>query len=302
MAPERSRARTAAVVTHAARAEDKIKAPEKRSRTPAALCTLATYNVNGVNGRLPRLLDWLREKRPDIVCLQELKTDDSKFPIRAIEAAGYGAVWHGQRSHHGVAILSKGETPVEIRRGIPDDAADIQARYLEAEAKGIIVASVYLPNGNPVPSSNYDYKLKWFARLIAYAKALSQSTAPVALAGDLNVIPTDFDIYNPSRWRADAVMQPATRDAFRRLLAQGWTDAARELYPAQRMYTFWVNDKAYQLNKGFRLDFILLNAALRERLVDAGVDSSFRGLEKPSDHTPAWVSLTVPKRLRKSVP
>jgi exodeoxyribonuclease-3 len=252
---------------------------------------IATYNVNGVNGRLPRLLEWLRETQPDVACLQELKTDDTKFPAPALRAVGYEAVWHGQRSHHGVAILAKGAAPKELRRGIPGDASDRQTRYLEAETNGFNVASVYLPNGNPVPSPNFDYKLAWFERFIRYAQALCSSRKPVVLAGDLNVVPADYDIYNPNWWRFDAVMQPQARDAYQRLLAQGWIDAARQLHPKERMFTYWVNDQAFRSGRGMRLDFILLNQALRERLVASGVDKEYRGREKPSDHAPMWVEL-----------
>ena len=252
---------------------------------------VATYNLNGVNGRLPRLLEWLREEDPDVVCLQELKTDDTKFPQKAIENAGYGAIWHGQRSHHGVAILAKGEVPKELRRGLPGEAVDRQTRYLEAEAKGLVVASIYLPNGNPVPSPNYEYKLRWFERLIRYAKRLHSSGKHVVLAGDLNVVPTDFDIFNPSWWRFDAVMQPASREAFRRLLTQGWMDTVRQLHPQQRMYTYWVSDRTFRDNQGFRLDFLLVSAPLQVRLIAAGVDTEHRGREKPSDHAPAWIKL-----------
>jgi len=192
---------------------------------------IATYNVNSVNSRLPRLQEWLQETNPDIICLQELKTDDTKFPVRAIEQAGYGAIWHGQRAHHGVAVLAKGETPKEIRRGLPGDSADGQSRYLEAAVKGIIVASIYLPNGNPKPSPNFDYKLAWFERLIQHAQVLHASGEPVVLAGDFNVVPTDADIYNAWLWRADAVMQPEVRDAYRRVVAQGRTDSTRSVAP-----------------------------------------------------------------------
>src|SRR5690349_11952967 len=253
---------------------------------------VATYNVNGVNGRLPRLLEWLRETDPDIVCLQELKTDDTKFPARAIEEAGFGAIWHGQRAHHGVAVLAKGETPKEIRRGLPGDAADGQSRYLEAAVKGITVASIYLPNGNPRPSPNFDYKLAWFERLIKHAQVLYSSGEPVVLAGDFNVVPTDADIYNAWLWRTDAVMQPESRDAFRRLLAQGWTDAIRRLHPDEKIYTFWVNAGAFLRNAGFRMDFLLLSSTLTPRLEAAGVDREFRGRERPSDHAPTWAILS----------
>lgn len=252
---------------------------------------IATYNVNGVNGRLPRLLDWLRETSPDIVCLQEIKTTDEKCPARAIEQAGYGSIWHGQRSHHGVAILAKGATPIEMRRGLPGDASDIQARYLEAEVHGLTVASIYLPNGNPQPGPKFDFKLAWFDRLIEHSKSLYRSRKPVVLAGDLNVVPTDFDIYNAWAWREDAVMQPETRAAYKRLLAQGWIDTARDLYPKERIYTFWVNASYFKRNAGFRMDFLLINADLRKRLKDFGVDAEFRGREGASDHAPTWITL-----------
>lgn len=252
---------------------------------------IATYNVNGVNGRLPRLLEWLAETTPDIVCLQELKTDDSKFPVQAINAAGYGAIWHGQRAHHGVAILARNATPRETRRGLPGGGEDSETRYLEAEIGNLVVASIYLPNGNPVPGPRFDYKLAWFERLIAYAEGLLASNRPIVLAGDLNVVPTDFDIYNAWLWRHDAVMQPQTRALYQRLLAQGWTDTHRHLHPRTKIYTFWVNANAFARNAGFRMDFLLLSPALLPRLVEAGVDAEYRGREKPSDHAPTWITL-----------
>ena len=252
---------------------------------------IATYNVNGVNGRLATLLTWLVETAPDVVCLQELKTDDTKFPAGAIEKAGYGAIWHGQRSHHGVAILAKGEIPAEIRRGLPGDTEDKQARYLEAEVKGLVVASIYLPNGNPQPGPKFDYKLAWFDRLIAHAATLQQLEKPVVLAGDLNVVPTNFDIYNPWVWRFDAVMQPESREAYRRLLAQGWIDSTRHLHPDRKVYTFWVNAHAFQRNAGFRMDFVLINKPLVSSLTAAGVDTEFRGRDRASDHAPTWIGL-----------
>ncbi len=255
-------------------------------------CTkLASYNVNGVNGRLPRLLEWLGEASPDVVCLQEIKTSDDKYPVRQLEAAGYASLWHGQRSHHGVAILAKGERPVELRRGLPGDALDTQARYLEAEVKGLRVGSVYLPNGNPQPGRKFDYKLAWFERLNAHARALMSSGKPVVLAGDLNVVPTKADIYNEWLWREDAVVQPETRAAFRRLLDQGWIDATRHRHPDERIYTFWVNDAAFRRNAGFRMDFLLLTPDLLPWLTADGVDSAQRGREKPSDHAPVWIIL-----------
>ena len=252
---------------------------------------VATYNVNGVNGRLPRLLEWLAETRPDVVCLQEVKTDDSKFPAATLEAAGYGAIWHGQRSYHGVAILAKGEKPREIRRGLPGDANDGQTRYLEAETKGLIIASIYLPNGNPQPGPKFDYKLTWFERLIQHAKTLGVSSQATVLAGDFNVVPTDADIYNASLWRWDAVMQPESRNAYRRLLDQQWTDATRLLHPHEVVYTYWDYGSAFRRNAGFRMDFLLLNPAAVRRLKASGVDADFRGREKASDHAPVWVTL-----------
>jgi exodeoxyribonuclease-3 len=252
---------------------------------------IATYNVNGVNGRLPRLLEWLNETAPDLACLQELKTDDSKFPAAALKNAGYGAVWHGQRSHHGVAVLAKGETPRQIRRGLPGDGADVQARYLETETKGLVVSSLYLPNGNPQPGPKFDYKLSWFERLIERAARLWKFGRPVVLAGDFNVVPTNSDIYNPWVWRFDAVMQPESRDAYRRLLAQGWIDATRYCHPDERIYTFWVNADAFRRNAGFRMDFLLFSEPLAARLRDAGVDTEYRRRERPSDHAPVWAIL-----------
>ena len=252
---------------------------------------IATYNVNGVNGRLPRLLEWLEETAPDVVCLQEIKTDDTKFPAGAIERAGYGAIWHGQRAHHGVAVLARGKAPLELRRRVPGDDADLETRYLEAEINGLVCASIYLPNGNPAPGPRFDYKLHWFQRLIAHAATWVGSPRPVVLAGDLNVVPTDADIYNAWLWRHDAVMQPETRALWRELLAQGWTDAHRHLHPRAKIYTFWVNAQAYARNAGFRMDFLLLNAAALPLLTDAGIDATYRGREKPSDHAPAWVTL-----------
>jgi exodeoxyribonuclease-3 len=252
---------------------------------------IATFNVNGVNGRLPRLLEWLEESRPDVACLQEIKTADATFPVKSIEAAGYGAIWHGQRSHHGVAILARGEVPREIRRGLPGNENDLEARYVEAQVQGLTIASVYLPNGNPQPGPRFDYKLAWFDRLISHAQTLIDSGRDVVLAGDYNVVPTNADIYNAWAWRFDAVLQPETRAAYARLLAQGWVDATRHLHPNQRIYTFWVNEAAFRRNAGFRMDFLLLDQLLSQRLVRAEVDSEHRGREKPSDHAPVWIEL-----------
>lgn len=252
---------------------------------------IATFNVNGVKGRMPRLLEWLAESQPDVACLQEIKTADATFPHQAIEAAGYEVIWHGQRAHHGVAILARGEKPVEVRRGLPGDDKDGQARYLEADVHGLRVASVYLPNGNPTGSPNFDYKLAWFERLVAHAQGLVASGRPIILAGDFNVVPTNADIYNAGTWRFDAVLQPQTRALYARLLAQGWVDSMRALHPKERIYTFWVNEAAFHRNAGFRMDFLLLSPALAPRLREAQVDAEHRGREKPSDHAPVWIRL-----------
>ena len=252
---------------------------------------IATFNVNGVNGRLTRLLEWLDEARPDVACLQEIKTGDATFPAAAIEAAGYRAVWHGQRAHHGVAVLARGAAPSEVRRGLPGDASDLQARYLEVDVFGLRIASVYLPNGNPQPGPKFDFKLAWFERLIAHARTLMDSRRDVVLAGDFNVVPTNADICNAWLWRFDAVLQPETRALHERLLAQGWIDATRHLHPAERVYTFWVNDNAFRRNAGFRMDFLLLAPALAARLRRAEVDLVQRGRERASDHAPVWIEL-----------
>jgi exodeoxyribonuclease-3 len=252
---------------------------------------IATFNVNGVNGRLPRLLEWLDETRPDIACLQETKTGDATFPAAAIEAAGYGSIRHGQPKHHGVAILARGEVPQEVRRGLPGDEGDLQARYIEAQVRRLRVASVYLPNGNPQPGPKFDYKLAWFERLIRHAQTLIDTGLDVVLAGDFIVVPTNADIYNAWAWRFDAVLQPPIRDAYRRLLSQGWVDATRQLHPNERIYTFWVNAEAFRRNAGFRMDFLLLSPRLAERLAAAMVDTAHRAREKPSDHAAVWIQL-----------
>jgi exodeoxyribonuclease-3 len=254
---------------------------------------VATFNVNGVRTRMPRLLAWLEEAKPDIACLQEIKTGDATFPNEPIEDAGYGVIWHGQPRNHGVAVLSRGPMPAEVRRGLPGDDADGHARYLEADVGQLRVASVYLPNGNPVPSPNFDYKLAWFERFNAYARTLVDCGRDVILCGDFNVVPTNADIYNAGSWRFDAVLQPQTREAYRQLLAQGWTDSARYLHPTGReeLYTFWVNDLAFRRNAGFRMDFLLLSPSLPPRLQRADVDAEHRGRDKPSDHAPVWVEL-----------
>lgn len=251
---------------------------------------LATYNVNGIKTRLPNLLDWLAKESPDIVCLQELKALDAAFPKAELAEAGYSALWKGQRSWNGVAILVKGSEPVEIRRELPGDAEDEQSRYLEAAVNGVVVACLYLPNGNPQPGPKFDYKLAWFERLLRHAKSLYASGHPVVLAGDFNVVPTDADIYNPKSWRKDALLQPASREAYEELLSQGWLDSLKHQYPDKVVYTFWDYFRQHwQQNKGLRIDHILLNAELAPRFKAAGVDSWVRGEEHASDHAPTWV-------------
>lgn len=253
---------------------------------------IATFNVNGIIGRLTRLLEWLEKESPDIACLQETKTSDATFPIDAIRAIGYEAVWHGQKSYNGVAILAKGAQPVETRRGLPGDPDDTHSRYIEARVHGVLVGCLYLPNGNPQPGPKFDYKLAWFERLIEHAKTLVDVAEPVILAGDYNVVPTDFDIYDPKSWRKDALLQPESREAYARLLAQGWVDAIRAVHPDRQIFTFWDYFRNHwERNAGLRIDHLLLNHVLAPRLVDAGVDRWVRGRPKPSDHAPTWVIL-----------
>ena len=253
---------------------------------------IATYNVNGINGRLEVLLRWLSEARPDIVSLQELKAPQERFPADAIAAAGYEAIWHGQKSWNGVAILSRCGTPIETRRGLPDDPDPTHSRYIEAAVNGIIVAGLYLPNGNPRPGPKFDYKLAWFAALHAHAAELLASKAPVVIAGDFNVMPTELDVYKPERWLHDALFAPEVREAYAALVAQGWTDALRKLHPGERIYTFWKYWRgAFERDAGLRIDHLLLSPKLAKRLVAAGVDREPRGWEKTSDHAPVWVKL-----------
>jgi exodeoxyribonuclease-3 len=254
---------------------------------------IATYNINGIGARLPRLLEWLERESPDISCLQELKAPDQNFPIVAIRAAGYGAIWHGQTSFNGVAILAKGADPVEIRRGLPGDPDDTHSRYIEADVNGLVVGCLYLPNGNPQPGPKFEYKLKWFERLNQHAQMLYSCGKPVVLLGDYNVVPTDFDIYDPKGWRKDALLQPQTREAYQRLLAQGWVDSLRKCHPEERIYTFWdFFRNHWQRNAGLRIDHVLLNETLAPRLIGCNVHSWVRGQEKASDHAPVCVEIS----------
>jgi exodeoxyribonuclease-3 len=253
---------------------------------------VATYNVNGIGTRLPALLEWLEERQPDVACLQELKAPHEKFPEAALRDIGYHAVWHGQKSWNGVAILARGIEPQEVKRGLPGDPSDEQSRYIEAVIDGILVAGLYLPNGNPAPGPKFDYKLAWFERLIIRGAELIESGVPAILAGDFNVMPTDIDVYKPERWLDDALFRPETRAAFHRLVAQGWTDALRAMHPDERIYTFWDYFRnAYGRDAGLRIDHLLLSPSLAGRLKAAEVDRHVRGRERPSDHAPTWVEL-----------
>lgn len=253
---------------------------------------IATFNVNGIRARLGNLLEWLEREKPDVACLQELKAPENDFPAMAISAAGYQAVWHGQKGWNGVAILARSKKPVEIRRGLPNGDSDTHSRYIEAEVDGLRIASLYLPNGNPQPGPKFDYKLAWFERLIAHAEGLCRGEQPTVLAGDFNVVPTDFDIYNPRSWKKDALLQPESRECYARLLKQGWTDATRARFPEERIYTFWdYFRRHWETDSGLRIDFLLLSPGLEKQMADAGVDRWVRGQPGASDHAPTWVKL-----------
>lgn len=253
---------------------------------------IATYNINGIKARLPRLLEWLDETQPDVACLQEIKTPDEGFPIGEIEAAGYGAIWHGQKGFNGVAILARGTTPVEVTRGLEGETEDDHSRYLEADVNGVRVASIYLPNGNPQPGPKFDYKIRWMARLRRRAAQIWAEEVPAVLAGDYNVIPFDRDVWKPAAMANDALMQPESRAAYKALLGDGWTDALATRHPQGGVWTYWdYQMNAWPRDAGFRIDHLLLSPAAADRLVDAQVDKDYRGREKASDHAPVWVRL-----------
>ena len=253
---------------------------------------IVTYNVNGIKARLPRLIEYLSEQQPDIACLQELKASDETFPVADVEAAGYRAVWHGQKGFNGVAVLSRGEPPVERQRGLDGEPEDEHSRYLECDVGGLVVASIYLPNGNPLPGPKFDYKLRWMERLRARAAELLAEERQVVLAGDYNVIAHDDDTFSVRAMQSDALMQPESREQYRRLLAQGWTDALRWRCPKGGVWTFWdYQAGAWARDAGFRIDHLLLSPPAADRLADAGVDKAYRGREKASDHAPTWVRL-----------
>ena len=253
---------------------------------------IATYNVNGINGRLPVLLRWLKEAKPDIVCLQELKAPPEKFPATPLLDLGYHSIWHGQKSWNGVAILSKKNDLQELRRALPGDPEDMHSRYIEAITNKMIIGCLYLPNGNPYPGPKFEYKLNWFKRFNSHARKLLAHDVPVILIGDYNVMPTELDVYKPEKYVDDALFRKEVRAAFQRLLKQGWTDALRQLYPNQRIYTFWdYLRNAWGRDAGLRLDHFLLSPHVAGALIDGGVDKHVRGWEKASDHAPVWIKL-----------
>jgi exodeoxyribonuclease-3 len=253
---------------------------------------IVTFNINGIKARLPRLLEYLAEEQPDVVCLQELKTSDETFPEADIRSAGYGVVWHGQKSWNGVAVLARGSDPIERQRGLAGEPEDEHSRYLEVEIGDLIVASIYLPNGNPQPGPKFDYKIRWIERLATRARDLLAEERCVILAGDYNVIPNDDDTYSVRAMQDDALMQPESRAGFRALVAQGWTDALRTRHPGGGVWTFWdYQAGAWQRDAGFRIDHLLLSPIAADRLIDAGVDKAYRAREKASDHAPTWLTL-----------
>ncbi|HYP06607.1 MAG TPA: exodeoxyribonuclease III [Bryobacteraceae bacterium] len=253
---------------------------------------IATFNINNVNKRLANLLEWLEQAQPDVVCLQELKAEQHAFPEAPLKQLGYHAIWHGQRSWNGVAILARGQEPVMTRSALPGNDDDEQARYIEAAVNGVLIASIYLPNGNPQPGPKFTYKLAWFERLIEHAAELVTAGVPVVLAGDYNVIPTPQDIYPTKSLDHNALVQPASRAAFARLLAQGWTDALRTLYPTGPLWTFWDYERGrWAADKGMRLDHFLLSPRVSGRLIDGGIDRWARDQPDASDHAPAWIVL-----------
>ncbi len=262
---------------------------------------IATYNVNGINGRLAVVLRWLEQVQPDVVCLQELKAPDERFPEEALNKAGYRALWRGQKSWNGVAILARDGLPLAARAGLPTDPDDPQSRYIEAEVSGIIIGCLYAPNGNPWPGAKFDYKLAWYKRFSAHAKKLIAAGAPTILAGDYNIMPTELDVYKPERWVNDALFRVEVRDVYAKLLKQGWTDAIRARHPTARIYTFWDYFRnAYARNAGLRIDHVLLSPDLAPRLIAAGVDGAVRGWEKTSDHAPTWIQLAPVKVAKKT--
>ena len=259
---------------------------------------VVTYNVNSINSRLDALVQYLGERQPDVVCLQELKAPQDKFPLQAIQDAGYHALWHGQKSWNGVAIITR-EPAQEVQRGLPGDETDEQSRYIEAVYKGILIAGLYLPNGNPAPGPKFDYKLAWMERLRLRGLELLAQGIPAVLAGDFNVIPTERDVYKPERWVDDALFRPETRAAFERLIDQGWLDSLRAIHPDETIYTFWDYFRnAFGRDAGIRIDHLLLSPKLQPALKDAGVDKFVRGREKPSDHAPTWIELDLAKIAR----
>lgn len=285
-----------AAVRMAAKKVPSVKRNAAVKRAAAGTLKLASFNVNGVRSRLPHLLEWLAKETPDVVCLQELKAAD--FPSQELRKAGYASIWNAQRAWNGVAILARSGEIIETRRSLPGALDDEQSRYLEAAVNGILIGCLYLPNGNPQPGPKFDYKLAWFERLIEHAQSLLDSGHPVALIGDYNVVPTDFDIYNTRSWLKDALLQPESRECFARLVAQGWQDVIRSRFPSERIYTFWdYLRQAWQRNAGLRIDHLLVSPSLAPRVTDAGVDTWVRGLPHASDHAPVWMTLGAERRV-----
>ncbi|MCO4292273.1 exodeoxyribonuclease III [Solitalea sp. MAHUQ-68] len=262
--------------------------------SPNASLKIATYNVNGIGSRLPVLLRWLEETKPDIACLQELKAPQENFPEAAIKDAGYNAIWHGQKSWNGVAILARDHAEIkEVRRVLPGDDEDLHSRYIEAHVGDLLIGCLYLPNGNPAPGPKFDYKLSWMKRFITHTDELLKQNIPVVLTGDFNIIPTEVDVYKPERWTNDALFRPESREVFHSLINKGWTDALRKLYPDEIIYTYWDYFRdAYSRNAGLRIDHFLLNNVVTDKLLKAGVDRHVRGWEKSSDHAPVWIELS----------
>jgi exodeoxyribonuclease-3 len=254
---------------------------------------IASFNINGVKARLPRLLEWLEETRPAVACLQEVKSQEEGFPCAEFEKIGYHAICHGQKGFNGVAILADGVEPVEAGRGLAGDPEDVQARYIEADVRGVRVVNIYLPNGNPQPGPKFDYKIAWMERLRARMRELLECELPTVVVGDFNVIPEDKDVFSVRAMANDALMQPASRDAYARILHDGWTDAIDTLNPQGGVWTFWdFQAGAWQRDLGFRIDHLLLSPQAADRMRAAGVDKEHRGREKPSDHAPVWVELS----------
>ena len=252
---------------------------------------IASWNVNSARARQDHILDYLKAGSADVLLIQETKTQDVNFPVDLYQDAGWNVVFHGQKSYNGVAIAAR-QPLTDVMSGLPGDAEDEQARYMEATIDGVRVATIYLPNGNPAPGPKFDYKLAWMERLNVRAEELFRDEIQVVLAGDFNVIPQDIDCYDPQGWEGDALTRFESRAAFNRLSLLGYTDALRACHPEQVLYSYWdYQAGAWQKDNGVRIDHLMLSPEAADRLVAAEVDKGPRGLEKPSDHAPVWVEL-----------